>query len=105
VVSQYLANINKPRSSVLVPSPVERELSKDEERIVSFLNFGIQANLDKIKKAAKSGRYATAQDAQAAALVLQTCVDAIFAGLHDEGHKKRRVRPQDEARLHLAGTK
>ena len=104
-MSQYLANVNTPRSSVLVPSPVERALSKDEERIVTFLNYGIRANEDKIKSAAKTGRYATAEDAQAAALVLQTCVDAIYAGLHDAEHPHRRIHPQDEARLHLAGVK
>ena len=99
-------HINKPRipqTSVFVPTPLERKLTSDEERVVAFLSSGVQGCLDKIKDNAGSGTYYGAAEAQRTAYVLQTAIDALRAGLHDAEHTARIIDPNVEARLHFAG--
>lgn len=89
------------KTSVYLTFPLERNPTPDEERIVAFITYAIDAAFERQQRAIEAGKMGTAYEAQLTGLALQTLSDAILAGLHDKDHPARFIDPKDQARLHF----
>lgn len=89
---------------MMLRHPSERELSADEQRIVEFIQHGIDGCVASIKDAALHGAYGAAGDQQTRLLTLVAVRDSLINGYHDKDHPVRVLDPKDQARTHLACT-
>ena len=92
--------MSKPKyepTSRIAFNPRERPLQKKEEPIVAFLEHGLAYTLKQLERAKKMNRFGSCSDLQNQAITLRDTIDAIRAGYHDVGHKKRVIDPVERS--------